>query len=315
MQYKQGQTHNLPERWYNTLTTNRVENVCTHSPDTNKRRAGILRMPSPFTPLTVSQENQDYSPLLYPPLPRRQARRKHKKGKRLPFPLEMAQPRLSLPALLSTKTSIFPKSGDIMQQQRGERKPAPSTCRRESAAIKAATLRWRVPSRQDSKSLCNECPAHTRRRPPAPRTAGPRAQPGPRPASYRPRAPGAGGEPGTGPGRRWAERLPCSCSRAGEPGGGEKEPGPGAGPGGARARAGAGLRGGWRRAAARARRWRRAARRVRGRRGRARRCVLVGQFRAPRYVAARQPHRDGRPQPQSPRPHPPPVLRQWPWLT
>lgn len=69
------------------------------------------------------------------------------------------------------------------------------------------------------------------------------------------------------------------------------------------------------RAAARARRWRRAARRVRGRRSRARRCVLVGQFRAPRYVAARQPHRDGRPQPQSPRPHPPPLLRQWPRLT
>lgn len=118
-----------------------------------------------------------------------------------------------------------------MQQQRGERKPAQSTCRRESAAIKAATLRWRVPSRQDSKSLCNECPAHTRRRPPAPRTAGPRAQPGPRPASHRPRAPGAGGEPGAGPGRRWAERLPCSCSPTGELGGGETEPGPGAGPG------------------------------------------------------------------------------------
>lgn len=84
---------------------------------------------------------------------------------------------------------------------------------------------------------------------------------------------------------------------------------------GARPRAGAGLRGGGLRAAARARRWSRAARRVRGLRGRARRCVLVGQFRAPRYVAARQPHRDGRPQPQSPRPHPPPVLRQWPWLT
>lgn len=86
MQYMQGQTHNLPERWYNTLTTNRVENVWAHSPDTNKRRAGILRMPSPFTPLTVSQENQDYSPLLYPPLPRRQARRKHKKGKSVALP-------------------------------------------------------------------------------------------------------------------------------------------------------------------------------------------------------------------------------------
>lgn len=67
-----------------------------------------------------------------------------------------------------------------------------------------------------------------------------------------------------------------------------------------------------RRAAARARRWRQAARRVRGRRGRAGRCVLVGQFRAPRYVAARQPRRDGRPRPQSPRPHPPPARRQWP---
>lgn len=35
------------------------------------------------------------------------------------------------------------------------------------------------------------------------------------------------------------------------------------------------------------------ARRVRGRRGRAERCVLVGQFRAPRYVAARQPRVTG----------------------
>lgn len=67
-----------------------------------------------------------------------------------------------------------------------------------------------------------------------------------------------------------------------------------------------------RRAAARARRWRQAARRVRGRRGRAGRCVLVGQFRAPRYVAARRPSRDGRPRPQSPRPHPPPACCQWP---
>lgn len=40
--------------------------------------------------------------------------------------------------------------------------------------------------------------------------------------------------------------------------------------------------------------------------------MLVGQFRAPRYVAARQPRGDGRPRPQSPRPHPPPVRRQWP---
>lgn len=56
--------------------------------------------------------------------------------------------------------------------------------------------------------------------------------------------------------------------------------------------------------------WR--ARRVRGRRGRAERCVLVGQFREPRYVAARQPRRDGRPPPQSPRPRPPPARSHWP---
>lgn len=40
--------------------------------------------------------------------------------------------------------------------------------------------------------------------------------------------------------------------------------------------------------------------------------MLVGQFRAPRYVAARQPRRDGRPPPQSPRPRPPPARSHWP---
>lgn len=152
----------------------------------------------------------------------------------------------------------------------------------------------------------------------APRTlaaAGqPRAQSGPRPAprARRPRAPGAGGERGAGPGWRWAERLPCSCSRDGEPGRrGESAGGRERGPAARGARAGPpGRR--RRRVAARARRGRRAARRVRGRRGRAGRCVLVGQFRAPRYVAARQPRGDGRPRPQSPRPHPPPARRQWP---
>lgn len=52
-----------------------------------------------------------------------------------------------------------------------------------------------------------------------------------------------------------------------------------------------------RQAEARARRGRRAARRVRGRRGRAGRCVLVGQFRARRYVADRQPAVTGGPGP------------------
>lgn len=40
--------------------------------------------------------------------------------------------------------------------------------------------------------------------------------------------------------------------------------------------------------------------------------MLVGQFREPRYVAARQPRRDGRPPPQSPRPRPPPAHSHWP---
>lgn len=112
--------------------------------------------------------------------------------------------------------------------------------------------------------------------PPAPRARPPAARPG---SSRR------------APGRRWAERLPCSCSRAGE----EKERGgresgrrrSGLGPGRASgAAAGGGRRRG--RGAGGGR-----ARRVRGRRGRAERCVLVGQFRAPRYVAARQPRVTG----------------------
>lgn len=82
---------------------------------------------------------------------------------------------------------------------------------------------------------------------------------------------------------------------------------------GARARAGAGAGPGLgSEVEAKARLRRRAARRVRGRRGRAGRCVLVGQFRVPRYVGARRPHRDGRPKPQSPRRHPPPARHQWP---
>lgn len=154
----------------------------------------------------------------------------------------------------------------------------------------------------------------------APRTlaaAGqPRAQPGPthsppraqRPPAARLRSPRGAGRRAPASGGRSAYRDPAL--RLASRGGGKKERGPGAEPTAFGDRGSAGPPG--RQAAVRARRGRQAARLVRGRRGRAGRCVLVGQFRARRYVATRQPRRDGRPQPQSPRPHPPPARRQWP---
>lgn len=140
----------------------------------------------------------------------------------------------------------------------------------------------------------------------------PPASPAPRPhASRVPRPPAARSKSGHGAelgprGRRWAERLPWFCSLIRE---GKRKDGWNRA-GGARAQSEdrRALSGRWRGRGAGDER----ARRVRGRRGRAERCVLVGQFRAPRYVAARQPRRDGRPPPQSPRPRPPPARRHWP---
>ena len=93
------------------------------------------------------RENQDSSPLLSsPPLRAASPAEGTRKERALPFPTRRLSLGSASPALFSIKTSIFLKSGDIMQQQRGERKPARTTCRSEGAAIKAATLRWRVPS-------------------------------------------------------------------------------------------------------------------------------------------------------------------------
>lgn len=143
-----------------------------------------------------------------------------------------------------------------------------------------------------------------------------RAQPGPArspvraqcPPAARPRSGRGTGHRARAGGGRSAYRVPAlgPASRGDR----EKEQGVGSRAGGAQG-SGSGQASGTA-GAARARRGRRAARRVRGRRGRAGRCVLVGQFRARRYVAARQPSRDGRPRPQSLCPHPPPAHRQWP---
>lgn len=157
--------------------------LCSHRPDKNKRGAGILGVPSLFTPPSLSQpENPDYFSLLSRPRPhRRLHRRKQEKGKSI----ALSAPDGSASAtslLLSTNTSIFPKSGGIMQQQRGrggggELEPARSTCRREGAAIKAATLRWRVPSPDKAAKV------YVTKAPRTLAAAGqPRAQPGPRPA-------------------------------------------------------------------------------------------------------------------------------------
>jgi hypothetical protein len=175
---------------------------------------------------------------------------------------------------------------------------APGRCN-QSSYLKVAS----PPSCQGSKSLCNACPAHTRRLPPALR----RARTHPAPYARRPRAPRAGTEQSRAPGAaggRSAYRGSAPWSVRGKRKGGCNR----AGGAGARFKLRRALSGRWRGRGAGDER----ARRVRGRRGRAERCVLVGQFRAPRYVAARQPRRDGRRPPQSPRPRPPPARRHWP---
>lgn len=109
-----------------------------HSPNTV-----TVHAPNPLS----QRENQDSSPLLSPLLAAAASPSEGTRTERaLPFPARWLSLGSASPALFSTKTSIFLKSGDIMQQRRGERKPAWATCRREGAAIKAATLRWRVPS-------------------------------------------------------------------------------------------------------------------------------------------------------------------------
>lgn len=98
MQCVQGQTHHLPKRGGRTLTTNAEERLCSHRPDKNKRGAGILRVPSLFTPPALSpQENPDYFPVLAAPAPTAAcAAESRRKGRAWPFPLQMAQPRLLL---------------------------------------------------------------------------------------------------------------------------------------------------------------------------------------------------------------------------
>lgn len=162
--------------------------LCSHRRDKNKRGAGILRVPSLFTPPTLSQqENPDYFPLLSrppqppAPLPAASTAESRRKERALPFPLEMAQPRLLLRFALPKHQ--FSRNQETLCNSGGggdgggELEPARSTCRREGAAIKAATLRWRVPSPDKAAKVYVTN---------APRTlaaAGqPRAQPGPRPA-------------------------------------------------------------------------------------------------------------------------------------
>lgn len=98
MQCKQGQTHNLPKRWYNTLTANRVKNVCAYTAriQTNTAQAfSECRHRSRHQPfLNTKIKTIPYNSA--PPHPRRQPRRKHEKGKSAALPardgLASAQP-------------------------------------------------------------------------------------------------------------------------------------------------------------------------------------------------------------------------------
>lgn len=209
--------------------------LCSHRPDKNKRGAGILRVPSLFTPPTLSQqENPDYFPLLSPPPrpptpspppalqkagERREGCPSRSRWLSLGYFSAALYPNINFPEIRRHYATAAGRGWGWGARTSPVYVPARGRCNQSSHLKVASPL-----ARQGSKSLCNECPAHACRRRPAPRTA--RSPPGCR----RPRAPGAGGEPGAGPGRQWAERLPCSCSRAGEQGGGEKERGPGAGP-------------------------------------------------------------------------------------
>lgn len=192
--------------------------LCAHSADKNKRRAGILRAPSLFTPPTLSQENQDYFPLLsrppsaLPPPP--------------PAPQEARERKQRCPSR-SRWLSLGSVSASLHHIQFSRNQE--TLCNRGGGSSNQPGLR------AGARALQSKKPPSGGESPPdkaakvyvtdAPRTLG-RSAPGAR----RPRAPGAGGEPGAGPGRQWAERLPCSCSRAREPAAGRKNGGRERGP-------------------------------------------------------------------------------------
>lgn len=93
MQCKQGQTHNLPERWYNTLTANRVKNVCAHTAriQTNAAQAfSECRHCSRHQPfLNKKIKTIPYNSALNP-TPAASSSESTRKGRALPFPLEKA---------------------------------------------------------------------------------------------------------------------------------------------------------------------------------------------------------------------------------
>lgn len=228
--------HNLPKRGCHTLTTNAEENVCAHTARTKTNAAQAFSecrhcsRHRPFLNKKIQTISHYSAPPPRPPTPspppalqkageRRERCPSRSRWLSLGYFSAALYPNINFPEIRRHYATAAGRGWGWGARTSPVYVPARGRCNQSSHLKVASPL-----ARQGSKSLCNECPAHACRRRPAPRTA--RSPPGCR----RPRAPGAGGEPGAGPGRQWAERLPCSCSRAGEQGGGEKERGPGAGP-------------------------------------------------------------------------------------
>lgn len=92
MQCKQGQTHNLPARWYDTLTANRVKNVCAHTaehkqaPRRHSPNAVTVHATNPSSTRSPRPFPVTQPPTLTPAGPAESTRT----GRARPFPLEKA---------------------------------------------------------------------------------------------------------------------------------------------------------------------------------------------------------------------------------